>query len=98
MEQPSVQTMRVSIFFIMYTEKSTLAYSKNRDISAAHREKHKKKECRAVNWDLDSNLFSPHKNKYAADGSPFFPYTKKRRGYLCFMCICSCYGTKMLLC
>lgn len=64
--------MKVSISFIMYTEKSTIAYSKNRVIVAAHREKHKKKECRAINWDLDSNLFSPHKKeKYAAGGSRF---------------------------
>lgn len=57
---------KVSISFITYTEKSTLAYSKDWVIVTAHtctREKHKKKECRANNWDLYSNLFSPHKKE-----------------------------------
>lgn len=31
-----MQTMKVSISFIMYMEKSTLAYSKDRVIAAAH--------------------------------------------------------------
>lgn len=45
------------------------------------------------------------KKKYNADDSPFFRYTvypqcvpAERKGYLCFMCICSCYSAKMLLC
>lgn len=36
MEQPSMQTRKVHISFIMYTEKSTIAYSKGWVIVAAH--------------------------------------------------------------
>lgn len=36
MEQPLMQRMKVSISFIMYTEKSTLAYSKCWVIVTAH--------------------------------------------------------------
>lgn len=79
LEQPLMQTMKVSISFIMYTEKSLLDSVHERPgLSWLHthagREKHEKKEFRAINWDLRSNLFSPRKKeKRDADGSPFFP-------------------------
>lgn len=105
LEQPLMQTMKVSISFIMYTEKSMLdSVHEGPGLLWLHthagRKKHEKKEFRAINWDLRSNLFSPRKKKKRdADGSPFFPRTQSvhsvfpRRGKATFVSCASALAT-----